>query len=219
MHPRAPIFLLHLCHPATPTAVWVPSLHPPPLILKGQGSSPCQMEFIHSCSPTNVFLTKSAVRVGECRALGKTTSLGFLCLSSFLTAATLLLCLPLETSLFVLPSLTYYAYIYACTWVDIDSFIVSSFGYVFLICLQVSRRKHVMRFSLNPAIILTQSSVFLALLHIIWLHRGIPWCCLCKLVCQTPYTWRRNREGEGKESVAINITSLHRLLKMLSLSA
>lgn len=100
-------------------------------------------------------------------------------------------------------------------------FILSLFisKFVFLICLQVSRRKHVMRFSLNLAIILTQSSAFLALRHIIWLHRGIPWCRLCKLVCQTPYTWRRNREGEGKESVAINITSLHRLLKMLSLSA
>lgn len=118
--------------------------------------------------------------------------------------------------LFMFYSLTYlHTFIHAHESAQILS--LFSCQFVFLICLQVSRRKHVMRFALNPAIILTQSSAFLALRHIIWLHRGIPWRRLCKLVCQTPYTWRRN--GEGKKSVAINITSLHRLLKMLSLSA
>lgn len=74
---------VRLCHSATPTAVRVLSLHPPPLIPKGQASSPCQMEFIHSCSPADVILTKSTVRVGERRALVKITSPGFLCFSSF----------------------------------------------------------------------------------------------------------------------------------------
>lgn len=75
-----------LCHPATPSTVRFPSLHPhppPPLILKGQGSSLCQKEFIHSSSITNVILTKSAVRVGECHTLVKITSSGLLFFFSF----------------------------------------------------------------------------------------------------------------------------------------
>lgn len=72
-------------HSATHTAVRVLSLHPPPLILKGQGSSPCQMEFIHSRSSANVILAKLTVRVGEyCECQGSLPAFPFLLFSCFM---------------------------------------------------------------------------------------------------------------------------------------
>lgn len=58
-------------HSATHITMRVLSLNPPLLVLKGQGSSPCQMEFIHSCFSTNIILTEFAVRMGECSTLAE----------------------------------------------------------------------------------------------------------------------------------------------------
>lgn len=54
------------CHSATHTALRVLSPHPPHLTLKGQNSSSRQMEFIHSCAPADIILTKFTGRLTEC---------------------------------------------------------------------------------------------------------------------------------------------------------
>lgn len=174
-------------HSATHTTVRVLSLHPPPLILKGQGSSPCQIEFIHSRSSTNVILTKLTVRVGEyreCQGSPPTSPSG--CVFSF-TVSCFCYILCINTGKWLHTSRHGFFSVFICL-------------FSFLICLEVRRRKHVMRFSLIPAIILTQSSASLALLRIIWLRAESPWCCLWKLVCQTPYTWRKNWDKERKRN-------------------
>lgn len=133
-------------------------LLPPHLTLKGQNSSSRQMEFIHSCVPTSIILTdlRDWLNVGH-----------FSCLWHSLPPS-----LPnespdsppaLDVSLHVCVC-DMHEDMHALTW--ISSLIIHLCA--FLICLQVRRRKHVMRFSLNPAFIFIQSCAA----HYLMVHRN-----------------------------------------------
>lgn len=120
------------------------------------------MEFIHSCAPTSIILTNLTGRLTECWTLFMSPTF----------CPSLPPSIPneypdpppaLEVSLHVCVC-DMREDVHALTW--ISSFIIHLRA--FLICLQVRRRKHVLRFSLNPTIIFIQSCAA----HYLMVHRN-----------------------------------------------
>lgn len=207
---------MHLWHSATHTAVKVLSLHPPPL-LKGQSSSPCQMEFIHSRSPTNVILTKLTVRVGECRALVKITSPRFLffsflnaevppptspsgCISSFHVS----FCYTLSINI-----------LYACTQAIMDFFIVHPPVCISDLLAGEEKKACDEIFLKSSHYLDSELSLSGSAAHYLIAHRNSLMLPVEIGLPDAVHMKKKLRWGEEEESVAINIASLHRLFKIL----
>lgn len=89
---------------------------------------------------------------------------------------------------------------------------------VALICSQVRGRKHVMRFSVNPTIILAQPFRHCSVLSDCAQKFLDAACANSFARCNTHESEKeREREEQEEESVAINISRLSGLLKTLSL--
>lgn len=169
------------------------------------------MEFIHSCSPANVILTKSVVRVGECRALVEITSPGFLCFSSSSLNA------PVSPSGCVSSfhvSFVYISRINICNARRQASLFICPFFLSDLLAGEKKKACDEISFKsshyLDSELSLAGSAAYYLIAHrnslMLPVQIGLPDAVDMK---------KEPREGE--ESVAINITSLHRLLKILSL--
>lgn len=85
--------------------------------------------------------------------------------------------------------------------------------HAFLMCLQVRRRKHVMRSSLNPTIIFVQSCAA----HYLMVHRNSSMPTVEIVLPDTVPTKKSPRQTQGVESVAIIINPFKKLFKILCL--
>lgn len=86
--------------------------------------------------------------------------------------------------------------IYACTQANVEFFVVHLPACTSDLLAGEKKKACDEIFLKSGHYLDSENSASRALLLIIWLHTKIPWCCLWKLVRQTPHTHRRNWERE-----------------------